>query len=101
MEIYGNVFGLFKFCNSTKILSQNILIVIFVSVHLHQFLPIKKLNGECCCLDLVSSCCLNCCIDDWLYWDGDRRTYCQLDDKWAGYTGTNELLPVGQKTVWF
>lgn len=68
-------------------LSQNILIVIFVSVHLHQFLPIKKLNGECCCLDLVSSCCLNCCIDDWLYWDGDRRTYCQLDDKWAGYTG--------------
>lgn len=29
---------------------------------------------------------------------GDRRTYFQLDNKWAGYTGTNELLPVGQKT---
>lgn len=88
---------LFKFYNSTKINPQNILIVGFVSAHFHQFLSIKKVNGERFCLGLVFvfTLYLNYCIDDWF--DRGRGTYFQLDNKWAGNTGTDELLPVGQE----
>lgn len=78
LKLYGNVwerFLIFKFCNSTKIISEYFdchfcfrsFVLIFVNLK-------KKVNGERFWLDLifVFMLYLNYCVGDWLYWD--RRT---------------------------